>query len=214
MTEGADVEVEQRPAYAETLFGDRVDLADRYAQHLVTTGVERGLLGPRELPRVWTRHILNCAAAASLLGPGDVVGDIGSGAGLPGIPWALARPDVRIVLIEIMERRVEWLRMVVDDLGLDNVRIVRARVEDLADDEIFTVVTARALKAMTTLIEWSVPILGPQGRILAIKGASVDGELEKAARLIRRRKLIGPTVHKVGDEGLEIPTTVVELRRR
>lgn len=214
MTEGADVEVEQRPAYAETLFGDRVDLADRYAQHLVTTGVERGLLGPRELPRVWTRHVLNCAAAASLLGPGDVVGDIGSGAGLPGIPWALARPDVRIVLIEIMERRVEWLRMVVDDLGLDNVRIVRARVEDLADDEIFTVVTARALKAMTTLIEWSVPILGPQGRILAIKGASVDGELEKAARLIRRRKLIGPTVHKVGDEGLEIPTTVVELRRR
>ena len=208
------MEVEQRPAYAETLFGDRVDLADRYAQHLVTTGVERGLLGPRELPRVWTRHILNCAAAASLLGPGDVVGDIGSGAGLPGIPWALARPDVRIVLIEIMERRVEWLRMVVDDLGLDNVRIVRARVEDLADDEIFTVVTARALKAMTTLIEWSVPILGPQGRILAIKGASVDGELEKAARLIRRRKLIGPTVHKVGDEGLEIPTTVVELRRR
>ena len=214
MTEGTDVEVEQRPAYAQELFGDRVDLADRYAQHLVTTGVEWGLLGPRELPRVWSRHILNCAAAAPLLETDDVVGDIGSGAGLPGIPWALARPDVRIVLIEIMERRVEWLRMVVDDLGLDNVRIVRARVEELVDDEIFTVVTARAVKAMTTLIEWSVPILGPQGRILAIKGASVDSELEKAARLIRKRKLIGPTVHKLGGEGLETPTTVVELRRR
>ena len=214
MSEEIDEGVEQRPAYAETLFGDRVELADRYAQHLVTTGVESGLLGPRELPRVWSRHILNCGAAASLLETGDVVGDIGSGAGLPGIPWALARPDVRIVLIEIMERRVEWLRMVVDDLGLENVRIVRARVEELVDDEIFTVVTARAVKAMTTLIEWSVPILGPQGRILAIKGASVDSELENAARLIRKRKLVGPTVHTVGAEELETPTTVVELRRR
>lgn len=216
-SEAADIsdgQIEERPDYAVTLFGDRVGLADRYAEHLATTGVEWGLLGPRELPRLWSRHIINCAVAASLLEEGDVVGDIGSGAGLPGIPWAIARPDTRIVLIEIMERRVEWLRMVVDDLGLENVRIVRARVEDLVDDEIFTVVTARAVKAMTTLIEWSVPVLGPEGRILAIKGASVQGELDKAARLIRKRKLIGPTLHSLGEGMVETPTTVVELRRR
>lgn len=211
--EEIDRELEERPALAETIFGDRLELADRYAQHLATTGVEWGLIGPRELPRLWTRHILNCAVAASLLHEGDVVGDIGSGAGLPGIPWALARPDASFVLIESMERRVEWLRSVVDDLGLTNVRIVRARVEDLVDEEIFTVVTARAVKAMTTLIEWAVPILGPEGRILAIKGASVDAELEKATRIIRKRKLSGPTVHSLGGDDLPTPTTVVELRR-
>jgi 16S rRNA (guanine527-N7)-methyltransferase len=152
--------------------------------------VEWGLIGPRELPRLWTRHILNCGVAASLLEPGDVVGDIGSGAGLPGIPWALARPDAAFVLIESMERRVEWLRMVIEDLGLENVRIVRARVEDLVDEEMFTVVTA-----------------------LAIKGASVQAELDKAARLIRKRRLQGPTVHSLGTDDLPTPTTVVELRR-
>lgn len=206
-------EVEPRPAYAAELFGDRLDLVDRYAEHLATTGVEWGLIGPRELPRLWSRHILNCAVAAELLVPGDVVGDIGSGAGLPGLTWALARPDTTIVLIEVMERRVEWLRMVVEDLGLENVRIVRARVEELVDEEIFTVVTARAVKAMTTLIEWAVPILGPGGRILAIKGASVQGELDKAARIIRKRRLGSPVLHSLGGDRMETPTTVVELRR-
>lgn len=211
--EEIDRELEERPALAQEVFGDRLELSERYAQHLATTGVEWGLIGPRELPRLWTRHILNCGVAASLLHEGDVVGDIGSGAGLPGIPWALARPDASFVLIESMERRVEWLRDVVDDLGLENVRIVRARVEDLVDEEIFTVVTARAVKAMTTLIEWAVPILGPEGRILAIKGASVDAELEKAARIIRKRRLSGPTIHSLGGDDLPTPTTVVELRR-
>lgn len=211
--EEIDRELEERPALAQEVFGDRLELSERYAQHLATTGVEWGLIGPRELPRLWTRHILNCGVAASLLHEGDVVGDIGSGAGLPGIPWALARPDASFVLIESMERRVEWLRDVVDDLGLENVRIVRARVEDLVDEEIFTVVTARAVKAMTTLIEWAVPILGPEGRILAIKGASVDAELEKAARIIRKRRLSGPILHSLGGDDLPTPTTVVELRR-
>lgn len=214
MAEEQELHVEERPAIAEALFGDRIELVDRYAEHLATTGVEWGLLGPRELPRLWSRHIVNCGVAASLLEPGDVVGDIGSGAGLPGITWALARPDTQIVLIEVMERRVEWLRMVVEDLGLENVRIVRSRVEELVDVEIFTVVTARAVKAMTTLIEWSVPVLGPEGRILAIKGASVHGELDKASRLIRKRKLNGPTIHTLGEGELDTPTTVVELQRR
>ncbi len=205
--------LEEVPEFARSLYGDRLPLAERYAHHLATTGVEWGLIGPREVPRIWTRHILNCAVLAELLDEGDEVGDIGSGAGLPGLALALARPDVRFVLVEIMERRVEWLRMVVADLGLENVRIVRARVEELVDEEMFTVVTARAVKSLSTLIEWTRPVIGPGGRILAIKGAKGAEEAEKAAKLIRKRKLAGPVFHTLGGDHLEVPTTVVELRR-
>ncbi|MGO1312733.1 MAG: 16S rRNA (guanine(527)-N(7))-methyltransferase RsmG, partial [Brevibacterium aurantiacum] len=142
------------PAGTEEFFGAAYPAAQRYAQHLATTGIEWGLIGPREIDRLWTRHILNCGVVAEFIDDSDVVGDVGSGAGLPGIPIALLRPEAQVVLIEPMERRVEWLKMVVDDLALDNVRIVRARVEELVDEEMFTVVTSRAVKAMTTLIEW------------------------------------------------------------
>lgn len=206
--------LEAMPAYVTELFGDRTALAQRYAGHLATTGVEWGLIGPREVPRIWTRHILNCAVLAELLEAGDEVGDIGSGAGLPGLALSLARPDVSFVLVEIMERRVEWLQMVVDDLGVENVRIVRARVEELVDEEMFTVVTARAVKSLSTLIEWTVPVLAPEGRILAIKGERAPEEAEKAAKLIRKRRLEGPVFHRLGSEHLDVPTTVVELRRR
>lgn len=211
--EAVSADREQEPTWAAEIFGDRIVAARRYADHLATTGVEWGLIGPRELPRLWTRHILNCAVVAELLRDGDVVGDIGSGAGLPGIPLALARPDAKVVLVEVMERRVEWLRMVIDDLGLENVRIVRARVEELVDEEMFTVVTARAVKALKVLIEWTLPVLGPGGRMLAIKGASAEAEIEKARSLIRKRKLKGPEIHRVGGDRLETPTTVVELVR-
>lgn len=209
-----DASVESEPALAAELFGERIDAARRYARHLATTGVEWGLIGPRELPRLWTRHILNCAVVAELIAPDDVVGDVGSGAGLPGIPLALARPDARYVLIEPMERRVEWLRMVLDDLELPHVRVVRGRVEELVDDEVFTVVTARAVKSLAVLVEWCAPVLGPGGRLLALKGASVDAEIEKARKQIRRAKLEPPVVHELGSPPLEIPTRVAELRRR
>src|SRR5699024_10157589 len=107
----------------------------------------------------------------------DVIGDVGSGAGLPGIPIALLRPEAKVVLIEPMERRVEWLTMVVEDLGLKNVRIVRARVEELVDEETFTVITARAVKARTTRIEWTRDVISPGGRILARKAAPVAREV-------------------------------------
>lgn len=206
--------IESEPQAAAEIFGDRIELARRFAGHLATTGVEWGLLGPRELPRLWSRHILNCAVMAELLDDSDVVGDIGSGAGLPGIALAIARPNTRFVLVEAMERRVEWLQMVVDDLDLDNVRIVRSRVEELVDEEIFTVATARAVKSLPMLIEWCTPVLGPDGRLLAIKGQSYEAEIKKAAKHIKRYRLSQPKVHTLGTEFLEVPTTVLELRRR
>lgn len=209
----ADGELEQEPEFAERLFGEQIALARRYAQHLATTGVEWGLIGPRELPRLWTRHILNCGVVAELIGPDDVVGDVGAGAGLPGIPLALAQPSATYVLVEPMERRVEWLTMVIDDLGLSNVRIVRARVEDLIDDEVFTVVTARAVKSLAVLIEWCTPVMGPGARMLALKGASVQGEIDKARKQIRKGRLTAPKIHELGGTELEVPTRVVELRR-
>lgn len=202
------------PAGTEEFFGAAYPAAQRYAQHLATTGIEWGLIGPREIDRLWTRHILNCAVVAEFIDDSDVVGDVGSGAGLPGIPIALLRPEAQVVLIEPMERRVEWLKMVVDDLALDNVRIVRARVEELVDEEMFTVVTSRAVKAMTTLIEWTHDVMGPEGRILALKGASVEVELAKTKKLLKRYRLSQPEIHIVDGGILDVPSRVVEIVKK
>lgn len=202
------------PAGTEEFFGAAYPAAQRYAQHLATTGIEWGLIGPREIDRLWTRHILNYAVVAEFIDDSDVVGDVGSGAGLPGIPIALLRPEAQVVLIEPMERRVEWLKMVVDDLGLDNVRIVRARVEELVDEEMFTVVTSRAVKAMTTLIEWTHEVMGPEGRILALKGASVEAELAKTKKLLKRYRLSQPEIHIVDGGILDVPSRVVEIVKK
>lgn len=202
------------PAGTEEFFGAAYPAAQRYAQHLATTGIEWGLIGPREIDRLWTRHILNCGVVAEFIDDSDVVGDVGSGAGLPGIPIALLRPEAQVVLIEPMERRVEWLKMVVDDLGLDNVRIVRARVEELVDEEMFTVVTSRAVKAMTTLIEWTHEVMGPEGRILALKGASVEAELAKTKKLLKRYRLSQPEIHIVDGGILDVPSRVVEIVKK
>ncbi|MGO3895632.1 16S rRNA (guanine(527)-N(7))-methyltransferase RsmG [Brevibacterium aurantiacum] len=202
------------PAGTEEFFGAAYPAAQRYAQHLATTGIEWGLIGPREIDRLWTRHILNCGVVAEFIDDSDVVGDVGSGAGLPGIPIALLRPEAQVVLIEPMERRVEWLKMVVDDLALDNVRIVRARVEELVDEEMFTVVTSRAVKAMTTLIEWTHEVMVPEGRILALKGASVEAELAKTKKLLKRYRLSQPKIHIVDGGILEVPSRVVEIVKK
>ncbi|WP_413332668.1 16S rRNA (guanine(527)-N(7))-methyltransferase RsmG [Brevibacterium sp. GP-SGM9] len=213
MTESSAIEVP--PVGTEEYFGAAYPLAQRYAEHLATTGIEWGLIGPREIDRLWTRHILNCAVVAEYIEDGDVVGDVGSGAGLPGIPIALLRPEAKVVLIEPMERRVEWLRMVIDDLGLENVRIVRARVEELVDEEMFSVVTARAVKAMTTLIEWTHEVIGPEGRILALKGASVEAELAKTKKMLKRYRLSQPQIHLVDGGGiLDVPSRVVEIVKK
>lgn len=207
-------QVEPVPACAEQIFGERLPHARTYAEHLATTGVEWGLIGPRELDKLWTRHILNCAVVAPLIHDDDVVGDIGSGAGLPGLVLSLAQPHASFVLIEAMERRVDWLRMVVDDLGIENIRIIRGRVEDLVDDEVFTVVTARAVKALNVLVEWSAPVLSPGGRLLALKGLKAQEEIDKAKKVLKRHKMTPPVIKLMGEEFLEIPTRVVETARR
>lgn len=206
--------IEPTPKGAAEVFGDRLPLAERYAEHLASTGVEWGLIGPREVDRLWTRHILNCAVVEELLHEGDTVGDVGSGAGLPGLALALARPDVQFTLIEAMERRVDWLTMVVDDLGIDNVRIVRARAEELVDIEMFTAVTARAVKALPQLIEWCAPLLSPEGRLLAIKGDRAQQEIYKAKKAVKAHKMHSPTIKLAGEGILEQPTRVVEVIRR
>ncbi|WP_157321325.1 16S rRNA (guanine(527)-N(7))-methyltransferase RsmG [Nesterenkonia alkaliphila] len=203
----------ERPA-AETLFGERLGLAERYVEHLCTTGITHGLLGPREIPRMWGRHVLNCAVLGPELPAGGTVADVGSGAGLPGIALALVRPDADFILIEPMERRVDWLAEVVQDLGLQNVQLIRARAEEVTDEVMADVVTARAVSALKKLIPLTAPLLSEDGELIFLKGRSAQEEIEAAAKAIKRYRLQQPQVQLLGENLLEQPTTVVRSSRR
>ena len=198
-------------AAAEKLFGDRLGLVRRYVEHLATSGLERGLIGPREVPRLWSRHVLNCAVIESEFVPGSTVADVGSGAGLPGLCLALARPDLSLVLIEPLERRVIWLEEVVEDLGLTNVRVLRTRAEQAVDFVNADYVTARAVSALSKLIPITLPLLGGSGILVAIKGRSAAEEVEKAAKAIKKYGGHSAEVRVVGEGLLEEPTTVVRI---
>lgn len=204
---------EERTA-SEAVFGSRLEVARGFVQHLATSGIERGLLGPREIPRLWGRHVLNCAVVARLMEQGSSVVDVGSGAGLPGIAIAIARPDLTLHLVEPLERRVTWLNEVVDELGLDNVAVHRARAEQMIGEVSGRYVTARAVSAMSTLAGWTLPLTTADGEVLAIKGRSAAEEIEKARKVIR--KLGGDTAEiiTVGADILAEPTTVVRIARR
>ncbi|MFB0833490.1 16S rRNA (guanine(527)-N(7))-methyltransferase RsmG [Arthrobacter halodurans] len=197
---------------AEAVFGDRLPLAERYVKHLATSGMERGLLGPREVPRLWGRHVLNCAVVAGLIPEGAEVADVGSGAGLPGLTFAIARPDLTVTLIEPLERRCIWLSEVVDDLGLDNVTVYRSRAEQAVAQIDVDVVTARAVSALSTLAGLTIPLLHGKGEVLAIKGRSAAEEVEKAHKAIRKLGGRHTEVVTVGADTLEEPTTVVRIR--
>lgn len=202
-------ELEAEPAEAAPLFGDRIELARRFASNLAEHGEERGLIGPQEPPRLWNRHILNSAIAAPLFPAGSRVGDVGSGGGLPGIVLAIARPDIEWVLIEPMERRVAWLEEQVADLGLENVAIERARAEEAGRYEgILDAVTARAVSALRTLIPWTAPLARDGGELILLKGQSVDAEIEKAAKVIRKHKLSDVRVEVIGEGVIAEPTRV------
>jgi 16S rRNA (guanine527-N7)-methyltransferase len=180
--------LEAEPAVAATLFGDRIGDARSYTAELARRGEELGLIGPLELPRLWSRHIVNCVLLAPLLRPG-LVGDIGSGAGLPGLVLAIARPDVDFVLIEPMERRVDWLLSEAARLQLDNVRVARARAEDAKLGEPLNQVTARAVTSLSKLIPATSHLLRSGSELLFLKGERVSEEISAAAKQIRAAHL-------------------------
>lgn len=194
------------------MFGARHPLARGYVHHLATTGVTHGLIGPREHDRLWSRHVLNCAALAELVPTGSTVLDVGSGAGLPGLVLAIARPDLRVTLVEPMARRTDWLLHVVADLDLD-VRVVRARAEELHGQENADVVTSRAVAPLDRLVRWSLPLVVPGGQMLAIKGAGAETELAAAERSVRRLGGLPTEVVHCGMAWAEVPTTVVRVVR-
>lgn len=191
-------EVESEPVVGAQLFGDRIELARSYTAELAARGEELGLIGPLELPRLWTRHILNCAIVAPLLRPGRV-GDIGSGAGLPGLVLAIARPDAQLVLIEPMERRVDWLSSEVDRLGLDNVSVVRARAEEASLTSPLDQATARAVSALSKLIPVVAPLVRDGGELIFMKGARVEEEMSGAGKAIKKARLSQVEVLVLGE---------------
>jgi 16S rRNA (guanine527-N7)-methyltransferase len=202
------------PAAASEVFGARLDLARRYAETLATAGVERGLLGPREVERLWDRHLLNSAAIAEILEPGERVVDVGSGAGLPGVPLAIARPDLRIVLLEPLLRRSEFLREVVADLGLA-VEVVRGRAEEPSvRDQLggSDAVVSRAVASLDKLTKWSMPLLRPDGRMLAIKGERAPEEVHEHRRVMGALGAVDVRVVTCGANYLCPPATVVLAR--
>lgn len=195
------------------IFGIGLAAAEHYGTMLAEEGELRGLIGPREVPRLWRRHILNSAAVGGFLPSAGTVADIGSGAGLPGIVLAIMRPDLDFTLIEPMERRVEWLTEVVDELDLDNVRILRGRAEELHRKERFTAVTARAVAAMDKLLRFSMPLVEPGGRLLALKGERVHEEIDKATYVLKKYKATVVGVYEVDVAGDGDITYVAEVSR-
>lgn len=199
--------LEAEPAVAATLFGDRIDTARAFTDALAREGEQRGLIGPLELPRLWTRHILNSAIAAPLFH--GRVADIGSGAGLPGLVLAIARPDVHWTLIEPMERRVTWLTEQVDELDLENVEILRARAEDVGRPGAFDVVTARAVSALRTLLPLTAPLVRDGGEVTLLKGMNAANEIEAAQKQIKKYKLSDVRVEVLGEGVLPEITRVI-----
>lgn len=206
----------EAPPEAGRVFGDRLDDARRYARLLAEVGLDRGLIGPREVDRLWQRHLLNSAAVGELIERGQRVVDIGSGAGLPGVPLALARPDLRVILVEPMLRRSEFLRDVVGMFDF-NGSVVRGRAEDAmvraAVGEV-DVAVSRAVASLDKLAQWSVPLLRPGGLMLAIKGEHAAEEVDRQRRVMASFGADGARVVRCGVDYLEQPASVVVAHRR
>lgn len=205
------------PDSARGVFGsERFGLAERYAAWLAGAGTLRGLIGPREVPRLWERHLVNCAVLAELVPEDASVCDIGSGAGLPGIVLAIARPDTRVTLVEPLLRRTAFLEEVVADLGLDNCEVRRDRAEALHAMERYDVVTSRAVAPLPKLLGWSMPLVAPGGALVAMKGSRAASEITDAAETLSRLGCGTPELLELGagpPARLDPPTTVVRVVR-
>jgi 16S rRNA (guanine527-N7)-methyltransferase len=216
---GADVSRETvhapaPPPQARTFFGGRLDLAVAFADLLAGAAVERGLIGPREVPRLWERHLLNCAVVSDLVPADAAVDDVGSGAGLPGIVLGLHRPDLRITLVEPLLRRAIFLEEAIAALRLESVTVVRQRAEERAmTTRGVDVVTARAVAPLERLVGWCLPLLKPGGVLLALKGSSAPEEVRTSATAVRALGGVGCEVVTVGQGVVDPPTTVVRVER-
>jgi 16S rRNA (guanine527-N7)-methyltransferase len=205
-------ETPSTPAVARRAFSsERLPLAERYVELLATAGVERGLIGPREAPRLWDRHVFNCLAVASLVVDGATVADLGSGAGLPGLVLAIGRPDLTVTLVEPLQRRTTFLDEAIDELGLENVRVVRGRAEELHGQAAFDVVTARALAPLSRLVGWGMPLVAAAGVLLAMKGSSAAEEIAAAAGPLRQLRCAPPEIVEVAGPDASSTATVVRV---
>ncbi|MFI5677121.1 16S rRNA (guanine(527)-N(7))-methyltransferase RsmG [Streptomyces cellulosae] len=210
MTEAA--ELPPAPEQTREVFGDRFDDVVRYAELLAEAGVQRGLIGPREVPRLWERHLLNCAVLSEVVPEGVTVCDVGSGAGLPGIPLALVREDLKITLLEPLLRRTTFLTEVVELLGLDHVTVVRGRAEEVMGKLTpVHVVTARAVAPLDRLAAWGIPLLRPYGEMLALKGDTAEEELKSAATALSKLGAVETSILHVGEGVVDPLSTVVRV---
>lgn len=199
------------PAGAAQVFGHRLALAERFTALLTDSGVSHGLIGPREVPRLWERHVLNCAVIHPAIGAGQMVIDVGSGAGLPGLALAIARPDLDLHLVEPMLRRTNWLSMAVADLELTNVSVHRGRAEQFWGTLSAPVVTARAVARLSELATWCLPLLLPGGSMLALKGSSVAEELAADRAVLRRLGAVDEVIESFGSGVVDPQTTVLRV---
>jgi 16S rRNA (guanine527-N7)-methyltransferase len=206
------VELPPAPEAAREVFGERYADAVRYAELLADAGVRRGLIGPREVPRLWERHLLNCAVLSEVIPQGVSVCDVGSGAGLPGIPLALTRPDLSITLLEPLLRRTTFLEEVVRLLGLTEVTVVRGRAEEMVGKlPAVDVVTARAVAPLDRLAGWGLPLLRPHGEMSVLKGDTAEEELKAARAALSRLGAVETSVVQVGEGIVDPLATVVRV---
>ena len=209
----SEVEFETEPTAAAEIFGPQLELARAYTHRLAKDSETFGLLGPRELPRIWGRHVINSALLVELVPSGSKVADIGSGAGLPGLPMAIAKPDAHFTLIEPMERRSNWLQTVIDDLGLKNIDVIRARAEEVERTD-FDIATARAVAALDKLLRLLTPLIrGSEGKtVLAMKGSRAPEEILDAKNRLNLLGFDTPEIITLGEGRAPETATVVRIK--
>ena len=218
MSDHVSRETPPAPSSAREVFSRALPTAEAFAELLAGEATVRGLIGPREVPRLWERHLLNCAVITELMPEGSSVCDIGSGAGLPGLVLAIRRPDLNLTLVEPLLRRTTFLELAVTSLELQNVAVHRGRAEEMHDESEwaggFDVVTSRAVAPMERLAGWSLPLVRSGGLFLAMKGSSAQEELDRSAKALRRLGGVDAHLESVGAQWLDPPVTVVSVRAR